>query len=131
MTKKTYITKLKALDKRYQRIVKSSSLGVLAKISSAVVNLLLVPLLLDYLGTERFALWAIVGSLILWLQLTDFGLGAGLINQLSKSYGNGDLIAASSYIYITTKVLTWISILFTPIFLSVTLLIPWGTIYNI
>ena len=131
MTKKTYITKLKALDKRYQRIVKSSSLGVLAKISSAVVNLLLVPLLLDYLGTERFALWAIVWSLILWLQLTDFGLGAGLINQLSKSYGNGDLIAASSYIYITTKVLTWISILFTPIFLSVTLLIPWGTIYNI
>jgi len=61
-----------------------------ARAVGIAVNILLVPITLKYLGDERFGMWMTVTSFIQMLSFTDLGLGNGLLNRISESYGRGD-----------------------------------------
>lgn len=52
--------------------------------------LITVPLVLGYLGTERFGIWIAVTSLLLLFTFADLGLGNGLINLVSAADALGD-----------------------------------------
>lgn len=57
------------------------------RVVGMVVSFLSVPLTIGYLGTERYGAWVALGSLLAWLQLTDFGLGNGLTNAITTAAG--------------------------------------------
>jgi O-antigen/teichoic acid export membrane protein len=63
---------------------------------SMLVNFLSVPLAIRYLGPELYGAWISLGSLLAWLQLTDFGLNNGLANALTTAVGRDrpDLVRA-------------------------------------
>lgn len=54
------------------------------------VSLLLTPLLIDELGEEGFALWAIVGGLLAYLVVLDLGLTASLSRTVAEHATRGD-----------------------------------------
>lgn len=56
---------------------------------TVLVTFLSVPLTIHYLGPERYGAWVTIGSLLAWLQLTDFGLGHGLTNAITAAAGQG------------------------------------------
>jgi O-antigen/teichoic acid export membrane protein len=83
-------TRIDASDDRRRRllgIVQGVMTGVGNRVISVAVSFLSVPLTIGYLGTERYGFWITLGSLLAWLQLTDFGLGNGLSNAVTTAAG--------------------------------------------
>ncbi|MEP1488976.1 MAG: hypothetical protein ABJK28_11160 [Algibacter sp.] len=50
------------------------------------VNLSLVPLLLSFLGVEKYGIWVTIYSVVSWLNMFDLGLGNGLKLELTKAF---------------------------------------------
>ncbi len=77
-------------DLRHRRLIALiqgavTSLG--GKLIGVMVGFLSVPLTISYLGPERYGAWITIGSLLAWLQLTDFGLGNGLNSAVATAVG--------------------------------------------
>ncbi len=83
---------------RYRRVALTALTSVAAR-SVALLSLLIsVPLTLPYLGTERYALWMAVSSLLAALASLDLGIGNGLVTAVAESHGRADREAARSYV---------------------------------
>ena len=63
---------------------KSSLINMALKPISMILALVYTPLLLSYLGDEKYGLWSTVISVISWINYCDIGIGQGLRNLLSK-----------------------------------------------
>lgn len=116
---------------RYRLIALSSLTSLLAKLITSLLGLITVPLTINYLGKEQFGLWMVVSSLIVWMQLADFGISNGLTNALAEANGRDDTEAASSYV--STAVIATILIVLIclgPVMASAYLL-PWQSILNL
>jgi O-antigen/teichoic acid export membrane protein len=83
---------------RYRRLARTVGTSAISKAASLLVTLVSVPLTIGYLGTERFALWMIINSLMAMLMFADLGLGNGLLTALSESDGKNDPHMARRYI---------------------------------
>ena len=68
---------------RNRRAALTSVTGIGSRLLSVGVSLVTVPILLHYLGTERFGIWLTVGAGAAWLGLMQLGLGPSLLNRLS------------------------------------------------
>lgn len=83
-----------SIIKRFRiRTVRAAITGlssVAAKGLAGVVNLISIPLTLNYLGRDRFGLWMTIASLQAILAFADFGLGNGLLNTVADALGRGD-----------------------------------------
>lgn len=82
--------RIEAEDPRRRRLIGlfqgvATSLGNRAV--SVLVNFLSVPLAIRYLGPELYGAWLTLGSLLAWLQLSDFGLNNGLANAITTAVG--------------------------------------------
>lgn len=62
------------------------------------IPLIIVPVFLRELGTERYGLFEAVGSLAAWFGLTNFGLGLGLMTRLMDCYVSGHREMARRYV---------------------------------
>ena len=65
----------------------AAATAVLANGVTFLVGIVTVPLTIGYLGLERYGVWTVISSLLIWLAMVDLGLGNGLINVLSDAYG--------------------------------------------
>ena len=102
-----------------------------AKLLSAVLGILILPIIMHQIGKEQFGLWMVVSSLVVWMQLADFGIGNGLVNALSEANGRDDPEAASGYLssgLVATIVLALVCL---PFLYAAYLWIPWGRLLNI
>lgn len=76
--------------------------GAVGRSASLVAPFLVMPELLGNLGEARFGVWMTVVSLTSMTAFVDFGIGNGLLTQLSRAYGGQDnrlmrSIIASAY----------------------------------
>lgn len=104
------IARLKALSARDLRLAMSVFTSVLAKFVGIGATLVTIPLTLDYLGEEKFTIWMVISGFLGFLTFSDFGLGMGLQNALSRSYGLNDkksqpFFIATGYMLVTILVL--------------------------
>lgn len=83
---------------RYRRILLTTISGMTARGVGAILGLFTLPLVLDYLGKERFGLWALITTLMAWVSLFDLGLANGLVNMLSAAHGRDERAAAGRYL---------------------------------
>jgi O-antigen/teichoic acid export membrane protein len=92
------VTKLKS--------VKSNViLAMASKISSLIASFLMIPILLNSLGTEQYGVWVTLSSVAAWLMFFDFGLGNSFKNivstceknKIKKEYS----LALSLYFYVS------------------------------
>ena len=99
------------LEGRNRRIVSGIVSGVLVKVVTVSVTLLMVPITLNYLGQERYGVWVTMISLLAWLGMVDLGLANGLTPTLSAAFGEKRLDLARAYIATAIWSLTAISVL--------------------
>ena len=66
----------------------SGAVNMLIKPIGMIISIIYTPLLLAFLGNEKYGLWATVLSIINWINYFDAGIGNGLRNLLSKEVGN-------------------------------------------
>jgi O-antigen/teichoic acid export membrane protein len=116
---------------RYRLIALSGIMGLVAKLVTAVLGLVSVPLTIHYLGKEQFGLWMVINSLVVWMQLADFGIGNGLINALAEANGRNDRKAACGYVSSTLAASSAVTVLgFIPVYLF-SIWLPWDIILNL
>ena len=77
-------------DRRYRRIVTAVVSGGAARVLSALLTLVSLPLAVRYLGAERYGVWATVVSVAVWVNLLDLGIANSLTNLISQAYARQD-----------------------------------------
>lgn len=116
---------------RYRLIALAGSSSFFSRIIVSLIGLVSVPLTINYLGKEQFGIWMIVSSLVIWLQITDFGISNGLVNALAEANGRDDRAAACSYFSTAFYSITGITLaLLVPVFIAMHF-IPWDKALNI
>lgn len=85
-------------DERYRRVVLTTITSVAAKCAALITLLISVPLTIHYLGVERYGVWMTISSVVAMLSSADLGIGNGLMNMISESYGKDDPEAAARYV---------------------------------
>ena len=63
---------------------KSSLINFVLKPLNVLLGIVYTPLLLSYLGAEKYGLWATILSIINWINYCDVGIGHGLRNLVTK-----------------------------------------------
>ncbi|MFZ0311661.1 MAG: lipopolysaccharide biosynthesis protein [Candidatus Korobacteraceae bacterium] len=82
---------------RYGRIVQAVGSGTAARLLTAGLTLLSLPLAVRYLGAERYGVWATITTTAVWINLLDLGIANTLTNNISRAYALADKIAAARY----------------------------------
>src|SRR5688500_16255025 len=105
-----------AADERSLQVKKNVFTSFLAKGGSVIINLLLVPITIDYVNPTQYGIWLTLSSVIAWFGFFDIGLGNGLKNKLTEAIAKGDHLLGRKYVSTTYLVLTLISILLLIVF---------------
>jgi O-antigen/teichoic acid export membrane protein len=116
---------------RYRRIAWSTLLSTVARFVGLATSFISVPLVVGYLGSERYGMWLTMSSLVAALGPLDLGIGLGLLTVVSDAYGRDDREAARRAISTAAAMLSTIAVLATIAFGIVYFLIPWARIFNV
>ncbi len=69
-----------------ERLFRNTLASVAGRVWLIVSNLFLTPLILSFLGQDRFAVWVLLWTLMLYFMMLDFGLGTALVKYFAE-YG--------------------------------------------
>ncbi len=113
---------------RYRRIALTAASGMAMRVVSSLLGLISVPLVLSYLGKERYGLWATIGAVVAWTSLFDLGLANGLVNLLSAAHGRDDKAEAGRYVSTAFAALLLMAAALSIVFLLGVGIVPWGKV---
>lgn len=97
---------------------------------SMVLTILYTPLLLSFLGEEKYGLWATLLSIINWVNYFDVGIGNGLRNLLSRELSEEAYEEAKKSVSTAYIVLTCIAGALLLVLISATILLDWNVVFN-
>lgn len=126
-----FLQKLKLKDFRLHRILLTGVSLYGSKGVVLLVSIVSLPLILSYLGSEKFGMIETLISLVFVINFADLGLGFGLQNRLAEidsSSEEGELKSSISSIF---TALTLSSIFFLIVFLVLHTCINWSLIFNV
>jgi O-antigen/teichoic acid export membrane protein len=118
------------LVERNKNLLKNFSLNILYKFIGVFLSFLTLPLLIDYLSTEKYGIWVTLVSILSWTSLFDIGIGNGLRNKLTISLTKNDVTKAREYITTAYVSLSIIIVAITIIGIYTIPLINWNEIFN-
>lgn len=104
---------------------------VIYKGGNMVINLLLVPLSMSFVGISHYGVWLTLSSIIAWFSISDIGFGNGLRNRFTEAVAHGDTLTARMYVstaYISISILMFCGWF---IFFVLNFFLDWGAILNI
>jgi O-antigen/teichoic acid export membrane protein len=116
---------------RHRRVVLTTAASIGARLVSVSAILISVPLTANYLGVERYGLWATIGSLLALLSFADLGIGNGLLNAMAECHGRNDTESARRYIASALLTLGALALLLGIMFAVAYPWIPWQRIFNL
>jgi O-antigen/teichoic acid export membrane protein len=116
---------------RDRRVMYTMLASVGARIISLFTILASVRLTVNYLGAERYGLWATMASFIVILGFADLGIGNGLLNAISQCHGRDDRDGARRYVASAFLMLIAVSLLLGIAFVIVYRFIWWAGIFNV
>lgn len=109
---------------------KSSFLNFVIKPFSVVLGLIYTPILLKYLGDEKYGLWSTILSIISWINYCDVGIGQGLRNILSKEIAEDHREKIKSLVSTAFIILTLISSTLLIVGIISSFWLDWFKIFN-
>ncbi|MBU5430218.1 oligosaccharide flippase family protein [Kineothrix sp. MSJ-39] len=103
----------------------------LCKPISMVISYIYVPIIMNYLGVERYGIWTTIMSILSWISFFDIGIGNGLRNKLTdaialKENEKEKKLISSAYAFIAT-----IMILAITVFCAVAIQVDWNRVFGI
>lgn len=115
-------------SKNYTKQIKGS---FIFKGLAIFASFLAMPLMIKYLGVERYGVWSTLLSIVSWVVLFDIGIGNGLRNKISESLAQNNKQEAHNYISTAYIIIGAISVMLILIFLIASAYIPWQKFFNI
>lgn len=125
----SYYSRLKKQN-RTTIVIKQAFYSLALKGVSVIISFLYVPLLLNYLNSEKYGIWLTIVSILNWVTLFDIGLGNGLRNKLTQAIAEKDYKLGKIYVSTTYALLGGISIVLFLAFHITNQYIPWNKVLN-
>jgi len=94
------------LDLGSRRLVKNTGLNLLGLIVPALIGLVTVPVVIHWLGTDRFGLFSIILAVFGYFALFDLGLGKASIKFAAEALGRGEAADLPRIIWTTVGMQT-------------------------
>jgi O-antigen/teichoic acid export membrane protein len=116
---------------RDRRIALTTGASIGARAVSLLTVLISVPMTANYLGVERYGLWATIASFLALLGFADLGIGNGLLNAISECHGRSDQETARQYVSGAFVMLGGIALLLGIAFAAIYPWISWRAIFNV
>ena len=98
-------------SRRSQGVVRGAASAIAARALALLVGIISVPLMVGYLGSERYGVWVTISTFLAFLSFTDFGLANSLTNALGKAYGENEREIARRYVSSSFATLSLIALL--------------------
>jgi O-antigen/teichoic acid export membrane protein len=98
---------------------------------NVAIQLLLVPISINYVSAEYYGLWLTISSMITWLNIMDFGLSNGLRNKLAISKMQDNVALSKKYISTTYAILFYIALIGIVASTASSYLINWNNLLDI
>ncbi len=115
---------------RLRRAAMTTAASVSAKLIALATNLIAIPLTLNYLGAERFGLWATISSVNALLEFADLGLGNGLLNTIATASATEDREKIQRAVSSAFFLLTAIALVIAGSFYLFNAWLPWRQIFS-
>jgi O-antigen/teichoic acid export membrane protein len=96
-----------------------------------LISLVLIPMTINYVNSERNGIWLTLYSMIFWLNLFDIGFGNGLKNKLAEAKAKGETELAKKYVSSTYLIMGLICLFIFALFLLVNPYLNWTKILNV
>lgn len=79
----------------------------LCKPLSMIISYIYVPIVLNFLGVEKYGIWSTILTILSWISYFDIGIGNGLRNKLTVAISKNDkdgckTLVSSAYAFIAT-----------------------------
>lgn len=100
--------KFKEINRR--NIIKESiSNGLIFKFISMGISYISVPIVLNFLGVEKYGFWITIQSILNWIYNFDVGIGLGFRNKLTEAITKNNKDSASKFSSLAYISLTMVS----------------------
>lgn len=99
--------------------------------TSILINLMLVPLTINYVNPSNYGIWLTISSIVAWVGYFDIGINNGLRNKFAEAKAKDDLELAQKYISTTYALLSLIFIPLLIIFSIANSFIDWNLILKL
>lgn len=83
-------------------ILKNIGVSMIAKPIGMLLMFIYTPMVLAFLGEEKYGVWAIILNIISWINYFDIGIGNGLRNKLAEAFAkeekeNSQMLVSTAY----------------------------------
>lgn len=116
---------------RHRRIALSAVASALSKAVSVLSLFVSVPLAVHYLGQERYGLWVTMTSVIMWLGVSDLGLGPTLVNAVARAKARSEPEHAARLVATGFWLLVAIGVLLILALASSYRFVSWTGLFNV
>ena len=130
MAKIKLLSYIRNEDKRTTLALKQILFSFGYKGISIVIGIAYVPVLLNYLGLDKYGIWITLTSFLAWFSFFNIGLGNGLRNRLTEAIANNDYDLGKKYVSTTYFLLILIFGVVLLLFLVVNPFLNWNRILN-
>lgn len=117
-------------NERTLRAKKNISVSFLCKGATMLINFMIVPITLGYIGKVEYGIWMTISAFIQWFTFFDIGLGNGLRNKLSEALAKNNIKEARVYISSAYFIIIGIAVSIFLIFLFSASFISWNKVLN-
>ena len=103
---------------------------VVYKAIAVVASYSAIPMMINYLGSEKFGIWSTLLSVISWVVFFDFGIGHGLRNKITELIAKNNRIDAVLYISSGYTIIGLLAFGLWIVLMFVAMHIPWQIVFN-
>ena len=94
----------------WRPVLQSATAGTINRVFALAIRFVTIPLLVRYLGNERYGMWMTIASTTAYITLLDFGVVSALVNKLTTHFQRGRTARANAYIIATSALLWMVSL---------------------
>lgn len=103
----------------------------LCKIVALVLNYIYIPIVLKYLGVEKYGIWSTILTILSWIGYFDLGIGNGLRNRLTESLNTKKEISAKKLVSSTYALSSVIMMGICLLLVGITLFVKWEVVFGV
>ena len=111
-------------------IGKHMLISTICKPLSMIISYIYIPLVLNYLGVEKYGIWSTILTILSWISYFDIGVGNGLRNKLTESLAKKDnkgrKLVSSAYAFLSVLMTAMVII-----FSIVAFTIDWNRVFGV
>ena len=116
---------------RHRGVALSAISSGLAWATTVVTGLVMVPVVLHYLGSEVYGVFATITAIAGLVGWADLGLGNGLISEVAVAQGRDDSETTARAVSTAFFALLGLAIVLAAAFAAVYPYVPWASIFNV